>query len=243
MERKFELSQSSLKSFEDPSVCLEDFRRIFISKQDPPKSSIYMDFGRYFEYLCIGSGSGHQEDIKDLPRKKNGEKKVSQERIELQANLFKNFHNECSHDFKWFEIIETQKKIKFNRENGIIDIVAKDFFTDEIFLIDLKLTSDLKSNFNKKFTYDKNINITQAIHYVDLWENLFKVRPIFSYFVFDYSPNMNFRRIDVDVSDDDIIDLIIRKKEFMSFVDEHYTEKCWKKYCTCSQGKDYHIKI
>lgn len=80
------ITQTLIKQFEKPNNC---FRKVYECSvlRIHDTESIAMLNGCYFETLCLGAGSGGKQ-VLDLPRKKNGEKKIDQERIEFQAAQF-----------------------------------------------------------------------------------------------------------------------------------------------------------
>lgn len=229
--RDFKLSQSALKCFEDPNICLEEFKGRFVTKTIPFVSSLKMDYGSYFEYLCIGKNSGYEDDVTDLPRKKDGSKKIDQIRIESQSEAFKRMFSFGGENYCWLDIISCQVSIEYENQRGIADIHCRDIFDNRDFLVDLKLTSDVNATHHPAmFGHNENIDITQGVHYCELWEKINGIRPIFSYFVFDYKLNSNFKRIDVEVSDEDIKLLNERKKLMMDFIYSHDPDEDWSNY-------------
>lgn len=232
----FVLSQSKLKSFEDPNVCLEEFRRRYIIKDLLHEPSLQMMYGSYFEFLAIGYGSGKQDDVKELPKKKNGDPYVAEERIKHQALRFKNMLDFFNEEFLFLEIIDIQKYLFHNKEDGVLDIVSKDVMSDRTVIADLKMTSDVNATYHPAmFGHNENIDITQAVHYADLWNRIYGELPLFSYLVFDYTNNKNFKRIDVDVSNEDILKLNERKNELRLFIQSHDPNVSWEQYCLCSK--------
>ena len=234
--KDFKLSQSCLKDFENPSVCLEEFKGRWVTKTLPFPSNEKMDYGSYFEYLCIGANSGYDDPVTDLPRKNNGEKRVAQIRIEEQVNKFNALFSPDNIDYCWLKIKNIQMRLAYENQTGILDIAAEDIFDNKPHIVDLKLTSDVDATHHPAmFGHNEHIDITQATHYAWLWEKIHGVRPIFSYFVFDYKPESKFKRIDVEVSDEDINELNERKRKVFDFVYNTDPEEDWKHRCNCDK--------
>jgi hypothetical protein len=215
-------SQSALKDFEREDVCLWKWRGRWITKEISSTPSIYMERGMYFEYLCIGGSANSNDNITDLPRLKSGEKSTDQLRIEEQALAFKDLFDENSLNYLGFEILSTQGVLNgsgvFNKERGVLDMVAKSIWDEKIHIIDLKLTANAESTFNKfSFNVD-NLDDTQAVSYVDLYKNIYGVDTIFDYLVFDYSPKLNRKLVTIEVSDSGINSLNKRKQNLKDFL-------------------------
>jgi len=224
----FRLSYSSLKQFEDPKVCLEEWKKVYVTRTSSFPSNIKMDYGSYFEYLCIGSAAKSGDEITDLPRKKNGEKYVAQERIELQAERFKEMMEFFGEGYLWLSIEELQKRLEFKSQVGIIDFIATDPMQMDTVLCDLKLTADVNATGHPAmFGHDENIDITQAVHYCWLYEQLNGFRPRFKYIVFDYSPRMGHKVLTIEVGDNDILLLNGRKQKVFDFVHSNNPEDDW----------------
>lgn len=172
--------------------CPRYLKEVMIDKtvQSLPTESMLK--GSYFETLCLGSGAGGRK-IEDLPRKEltgkqenanklalskgnpqiyYGEKTIDQVRIDAQATEFKRL---CSkHQITVAPPYNTQVRIykQFDEENmlvGELDIFPTLVMGKEeprLAIIDLKLTTDLKSTFGEFAWGDfSSMDKTQGLMY------------------------------------------------------------------------------
>ena len=103
------LSQTALKQFENG--CHRKWGAMWIDKSISFPINENMTNGSYFEYLCLGGGAGVQDNVTDLPRKKNGDKYISQIRIEKQADRFKRLFDKDDPYYTGIEIVGNQREL------------------------------------------------------------------------------------------------------------------------------------
>lgn len=226
--KKYTFSQTSLKHFEDG--CPRKWEGMWINKIIPFYSNDMMDKGKYLEYLCIGGSAKEDDEITDLPRKKNGEKYVDQIRIESHAKYFKeHLFNPDSPKFLGYKIISTQKVLwsKDKKERGVLDIEAEEISSGNKVIIDTKLTKDLtavrhKMNWGHQ---DKDIETTQAETYCSLYKENYNVIPEFVNLVFDLSPQERRKKFAITIEDENFKDLKRRKDELFFAV---ANKKTWE---------------
>lgn len=134
--------------------------------------------GLYFENIAIGKGA-YGREVMDLPRKKNGEKRIDQIRIEKQAKTFKSL---C----KDYGIILTEEtvQVKISKQlapnillSGNLDICPATVRHPEkghiMCIIDLKLTKNLQNTFSEfAWMPFENHDDTQGQIYLYLVEDL-----------------------------------------------------------------------
>jgi len=195
----YKISQSLIKAFAQDDYCPMKLKKIFIDKTHNLVVSESMQRGLYFETLCLGSGV-HGKKVNDLPRKKNGDKKVSQERIDLQVHEFRSVLS--NHKMK---VLDNDIYIEKEHEKGIILNGTIDFTspiwddTDgpiEKALVDLKLTMNIYSQFGPYcWHFPHNMDHTQAYMYMHLWEQVHGEKLPFYYLVFDYKPVPEYKII------------------------------------------------
>lgn len=244
MKNRIEVfSQTCLKSFEDEETCLAKFKGMWIDKTIPFLSNEAMDKGNYFEYLCIGDNAKDSEDIiTDLPRKKNGDKKIDQIRIEEQAEYFRELFDKNNDNFLGYEIDNVQIEIWHpnGRDRGVVDF-STDWGKENCILWDLKLTSNVEATRHPKNWGhpDRLIDITQSLFYVDIYERNFGVRPEFRYLVFDYSTKKGVKLIKVNPKNYDMEEIDLRKETAINTInnmsDDEFTYNPSKWQCiSCS---------
>lgn len=214
-------SQTSLKHFEEG--CPRKWESMWVLKTVPFYSNASMDKGSYLEYLSLGGGAT-EDEVTDLPRKKNGDKYTHQIRIENQAMRFKNLFDPKHEDFLGFEIEETQLELFHpnGRDRGTLD-----FTTSKNVIWDQKFTADAKAVRHPKHWGHKaeDLDVTQAVWYADLWRENYGVLPDeFRYIIFDVTPSENIEMIRVVVDEDDIQNLNNRKENVIRKVEEFEKE-------------------
>lgn len=231
----FVLSQSALKDSERIDCCMYKWRGRWITREIQFPSSIYMDRGSYFEYKCLGSGA--YEDVTELPLKKNGERYADSIRIDMQVARFNELFDKHNFDYIGLQIKDIQKSLfsefKGFKERGIIDAEVIDDWSGKTSLLDLKLSANVDSKFTHNPFNADDIDITQATWYSNMYERLHNYRPDFIYLVFDYSKDLNVRRLDISVSDTDILLLNERKDSLIEKINSDFYEKApSKKECS-----------
>lgn len=188
------ISQSLIKEFlykgEDIEFCPQFVKEVMITGEQKILSTESQLKGLYFETLCLGETS-NSNMINDLPRKKNGEKKIDQIRIEEQAMLFPQILK--SHGMEVLskhgkKIGQFESSFPFNVfVTGEYDFRSPIIFNNieiPVAIIDLKLTKDLDSDFGPyAWGNPKAMDHIQGDIYSWLWN-----APFF-YLVADYKAN------------------------------------------------------
>ncbi len=194
---KFKASQTALKDFENKDTCLKRWKHQWINKEFSLEPNIYMQRGKYFEELCLGEGAIEGEKT-ELPLIKTGKKTIDQIRIEEQAEKFKQLFDKDSELFLGFSIRYIQIKLEDDESTGVADFDAIDKEGNDC-LFDLKLTRDLDSESEFSWKDPKNLDLIQQIHYADLYEKRFRKKPKNYLIIFDYSPEMKVKLVELDI--------------------------------------------
>lgn len=182
-------TQSLVKDFERINACQVKMKAKWVDKD--PRLSLSNEYtlrGQYFEWLVIGGSAHSKDDVTDLPRLRNGEKSAVQVRIENQAIFAKDLIKKLG-----FTLVTSQLKLSDNDEEGTIDAVFSDA-DGNIWVTDLKLTSDVEST-RTVYGYGNDwseMDQLQLLHYGNLYEIKYKIKPRLALFVFDYSPKMGY---------------------------------------------------
>lgn len=211
------LSQTNLKHWE--KGCKRKWRGMWIDKVVPFYSNIKMDYGKYFEYKCIGGGAT-DEEVTDLPRLKNGNKSTDHNRIDQQVVKFKKLYGKNSEKFMGYTIMKDQLELNGNDgiSRGTIDYTTDNGLVEgKEFPWDLKLTGNVDAvrHWAHWGHSADELDVTQAVFYIDLWEQNYGYRPEFKYLVFDYSPKMGTDIVTVSATDDHINMLNERKEDML----------------------------
>jgi len=187
---KLYFSQTCVKDFEKEDTCPFRWKKQWVDKEIPFGSNEFMDRGKYFEQLVIGSGAIAGDDVTDLPRLKNGDKSADHQRIDLQAaRAYKMLYDKDSPDYLGFTLKSVQLELRDDNKKGTADIEAVDR-ENHPWIIDLKLTSDITSD-RSQYGWGNDwsqLDLIQMTHYEDLYYNMFGVRPKMGLLVLDYSP-------------------------------------------------------
>jgi hypothetical protein len=193
------ISQSMIKAFDKDGYCPMKLKVAYVYKTHRLIPSDAMTKGIYFETLCLGSGVGGST-VNDLPRKRNGEKRVAQERIEMQAQDFPEILK--AHRM---EVLEKDVYLEHELEKGIWICGTTDF-TSPIWddtdgpipksIVDLKLTQNIYSQFGPFcWHFPHNMDHTQAFMYTHLWRECRGEDLPFYYMVFDYKPTPEYKMV------------------------------------------------
>jgi hypothetical protein len=186
----FYLTQTALKDLEKDATCPDRWRGLWLDKELSFPSNEHMDKGKYFEWLCIGGSAVASDEVTDLPRTGTGKKTIDHIRIEEQVERFKQLFDPSNPDYQGFTITKAQLELKVGNRKGTIDFEATD--KDGAFWInDLKLTADANST-RSEYGWGHHwseLDLIQLIHYSDLYEATYNVRPRVGLWVFDYSPS------------------------------------------------------
>lgn len=225
------ISQSSLKQLEKKDACLYYWQKRFIECVVKEQPTYLMKRGSFFEFLCIGGGSGRSEDVTDLPRLKDGKKSAEHIRIEEQAERFKKWISDNG-----FEILpETiQMQITLDTEHGtdgvidfmLIDTQGKIGYPGEIFITDLKFTGDIYADFGfVNWNKPQELDLTQQISYTRIWfENTGQLLRSILY-VADCSTAMNVKTYVITIDPDKNFPIIEERfKNAYELVDAYVSE-------------------
>lgn len=196
---KIRLNQTVIKilnnfDFSDANMCPAQVKATMFSDSEfesLPTASMMK--GLYFENLALDLN----RDI-EVPILKNGKKPVDYERIEAQAEKFKNIkedHEIMIYSKQEFIEVDYTEEIKLF---GTLDFVSSLRENDEIFhekaIVDLKLTGNVYSTFGDySWAFPTNMDHTQAFMYNELYKIKYGEDLPFFYMVFDYSPSMNYK--------------------------------------------------
>jgi len=201
LKKKYTLSQSAMKNLIDREgneimYCAKQFAETFITKRWKWPDKEAFKRGRYFETLAIGGSSSHGKGEDNEPERKiqskrqmmleqKGNKKVSTERIEEQAENFKKnaAHKNLTYaDYNTqvvvYKVINPEAPIKeWKLFRGEIDwgpVPTKTkTYGRTITLIDLKLSADLSNLFGPyAWANHEYVNKIQSYSYVDMMKNI-----------------------------------------------------------------------
>lgn len=188
-----------IKAFAEDGYCPLKLKLCYVDKTHQMTSSDAMDRGVFFETLCLGSGV-HGKVLHDLPRLKNGNKSVAQQRIELQAQEFPAIL--AAHRM---QVDETDIYLEYEIEPGIWICGTLDFRSpiwDDTdgpvpeAIIDLKLTQNIYSQFGPFcWHFPHNMDHTQAFMYTQLYKLVRGKDLPFYYMVFDYKPTPEYKMV------------------------------------------------
>ena len=196
------MSQSRIKNLE--SMCPYQYYKEQVTYEWKDEPTINMQRGNYFEYKAIGASLAG--DVVELPLAR-GKPSVAQERLDEQAELFKQWVSENN-----IKINSTQLEIKFeDRFRGVIDAVFD--INGEIWIGDLKCTSDIINTRSPQYSWHsiENMDVLQAYSYLLAWKDTYKSEAAgFLYYVVDYTPNK--KKIIWDVK----MDLDKKRDEFLT---------------------------
>jgi CRISPR/Cas system-associated exonuclease Cas4 (RecB family) len=190
-----------------------------------------MDYGRYFETLVIG-GSAHDEGLTELPLTKTGKKTADNERIDLQAEYAKQMLFNKEHEHYLNFIPENYQVNIYNSDinyRGTLDIMGTGLDGRPV-IADLKLTSDIESTFGPyQWGNPEAMDFLQQVLYSYLYESTFKIRPRNLLLVYDFSPKMGKKVLEIEVTDNSYEALFNRIESFEEAI-KHYNEKGYTKY-------------
>ena len=196
----FYLSQSALKDWK--KLCPLVWKAKWIDRNEDlnpePFEMSPMRWGLIFETMAIGAGLGGKA-VFPTPKEKAS---AIYKRVVEQARL-------CKEMLKIYgRKVFIQKQLNASFEhNGITVHISGNL--DDIHevrkipvIIDLKSTGDVESEFGPWQWGDTDkMDTTQAFQYELLYELNFGVRPLFQYWVFDFSVSMKTKFMQVSISD------------------------------------------
>lgn len=203
---EYYLSNSEMSAWETlcPRVWKARYIDLLPELWEDSEEITVMDWGVEFETLAIGSGVGGRM----VPDDKRAKMKKSEyyTRIKQQAE-------ECRRFFKLMggKIIARQPYLYSSIKDsdgqdiyicGGLDLLMGFEGGRNNLIIDTKLTGDNDNDFGKyQFGNVDKVNPTQAIHYMLLHKAHYGTDADFNYFVFDKSPSLKRKIINVTVSE------------------------------------------
>lgn len=228
-----------------------------------------MEKGVFFETLCLGSGMGGKT-ITDLPRKVNGERSLDQTRIEEQHLRFEQMkrkykihvipgHNTQLRAFKrWSEDVLLQ--CDFDIFPTAITTKERDIYA----IIDIKLTKDIHQDYSM-FSWNSAASIDPIQAYMNMeiatdmdpvlnatimesipsmvTASMLKLTPTFFFMIFDYSPKMNVKMIEVEYTPDKQRELKETIRKMVEKMTYHESVDKWQtyipSYANCSKCNDW----
>lgn len=214
------ITQSLIKQVNKENYCPK-FLESLLSGEKTMKQTESMLKGQYFEYKCLGNLNKEGEKIEELPLLKSGKKSADHERIDMQVNKFKELI-----DYYKIEIIHKGNTIQTSLEEdtmlqGTIDFEGNMKINDEEFrvIFDLKLTKSIYTQWGDFcWAFPVNMDHTQSAMYyyiyASLYPNIVNIPGLkFMYMVFDYSPEPDYKLIELNIDSLRIAELMesIRK--------------------------------
>jgi hypothetical protein len=195
---KVSINQTLIKKLKQENVCPRELYHIYIAKDVPSIPSESMNKGLVFENLALDLNN----DAK-IPSLKTGGTPVDYVRIIRQAKRFK---EEIVPQFKMnIEKKNTQIFIEHKYSDRVVlygtldfcsPIEDQDLGTVPVAIHDLKMTSSIYKQFGDYcWAFPYNIDHTQAYLYTYIYQKEFGWTVPFYYWVFDYSPDMNYKPI------------------------------------------------
>lgn len=236
---EYKLSPSSLHDFERSNSCPFKWKKKWLDREIEFVKTEPMMYGSYFEYHCIGGGPVSDGDIKELPLTRSGNKSAAHERIDKQIEIFKDLFNKDSDIYLGIKIDRCQTKVYDETTKGYIDIMGRDE-EDNVCLIDLKLTGSL----DNPATWGRldHMDMMQFITYEMLFRKQFGIPFVRSFvLIFDYSPEMNRKLIELDISNNSIDRVITRYNDARNLMNE-YSSSYWPTYPSKKECEDCPLK-
>lgn len=204
------ISQTLIKQFEDAFHCPKRINALYVAKTHQQEDSLSKLKGSYFETHVLGS-MGNGSEVKDLPRKRNGEPTIDQARIDLQIEAFPKVLEEYGIKMPKEKARQLSVTKEYNGYTikGIFDFVTEinsdEYGTYPIAVFDLKLTKDRDNEFGDFcWGVPENMDHIQAHMYTWLFLDYYKAHlpegyvPGFYYLLFDYKPAFGHKLVKVE---------------------------------------------
>ena len=187
------ISQSALKSFYDENFCELKWEKFFVEGYRSRPTAAMID-GLVFEELTIGSTRDNESFIGMIPRLKNGN--VSKREADLV--YLSEFAKKTMKDLE-IKIIEVQPEWETDTLIGHPDALIT--YKGNLAIMDLKYTAireDESCKWNPYAWSDlKYKDFRQALHYVEMYYQLYDVYLPFFYLVFGKSGWVKFISVDI----------------------------------------------
>lgn len=212
----FKLTQTCLKDLEKEETCPKRFYEQWVLKSFSSPETEAMRKGKFFEYLALGADAGKDDPVTDLRKEPGkGKKLTDQVRLEQQAERFRRMFTKGDKLWIGHEIVETQVKMTAARTEGTMDFVTifrehtdhsnPDDVVGQKYLWDLKSTKDIESNpkFNPFSWADATqVDYTQQVYYKLLYRATKSEDLPCKVVIFDYTPEMRAKIIDINITED-----------------------------------------
>ena len=187
------ISQSALKSFYDENFCELKWEKFFVEGYRSRPTAAMID-GLVFEELTIGSTRDNESFIGMIPRLKNGN--ISKREADLV--YLSEFAKKTMKDLE-IKIIEVQPEWETDTLIGHPDALIT--YKGNLAIMDLKYTAireDESCKWNPYAWSDlKYKDFRQALHYVEMYYQLYDVYLPFFYLVFGKSGWVKFISVDI----------------------------------------------
>ena len=197
--KKIRLNQTFIKKLKEDSICPSQIYHVFIEETAKMEITDSQNKGRFFEELCLLQPG--ETPIVQAPKLKNGSMPIDYVRISEQAEFFreevtqqfgldiKPMNRQIYMEYDYAPNVVLHGKIDFN--SPIKDEILGDV---PMAIHDLKMTGSIFKQFGDySWAFPYNIDHTQAFMYTFLYKELFGWTLPFYYWVFDYSPDKNYK--------------------------------------------------
>ena len=219
---KYKFSQSGLKDLEDPINCPFRWKASHIDHTEHFELGDAAQWGKFFEYLCLGTDTGCTE----MPKLKSGGMSAMEKRVRGQAELFRNMHDPEHIAYIGEKVYKTDIMLTTKNRKGIIDyttINEKGWLT----WWDLKLVADLYQGYYKYGDHTR-ANYDQQVFYDDLIRNNDYKKPKMGLLVFESGTKSRVKKIMLEVSDISL-EIMNSRVETAEEIILKYMEKGWVK--------------
>jgi hypothetical protein len=220
---KYKFSQSGLKDLEDPLNCPFRWKASHIDHTEEYKLGDAAQWGKFFEFLCLGTDTGCTE----MPLLKSGGMSAIEKRVRLQAEVFKQFHDPESPLFIGEVVFKTDIFLETTNRKGILDYATENEAGDLTWW-DLKLVADLYQGYYKYGNHTQ-ANYDQQVFYDDLIrKNGFRKPPKMGLLIFESGTKARMKKIILDISDISL-EVMNNRVEEAEKVIKLYDSKGWVK--------------
>jgi len=233
---KYLFSQSGLKDLEDPINCPFRWYASHVDHTEEYQLGEAANWGKYFEYLCLGTDTG----VTEWPKLKGGKASAKESRVIHQANIFKNMYTEGSETYNGEQVVFRDVLIKTKKRKGILDYATINGSGD-VRWYDLKLVDDLYNGYYKYGNHEK-ANYDQQVFYDHLIREKAGIdNPLMSLLVFESGTKKRIKQINLNISDS-ARQLMDERVSKAIEVFDLYEEKGWIKYPSIEECKKCSIK-